>query len=150
MSEKTIQLSWLHWQVVPGWPPHPVHPDVVLPRRCKTQTVMVTLLHIVSNSLLIVLLGAFIRLKGIWSTLQLIDFVLSFGPYPYYIYTGGSRLKLDFLGAWKSVRLKHYLAYPIIIISLIIQRNLATKIWAKWESGLTAVWLKRDPPVEDC
>ena len=56
-------------------------------------------------------------------------------------------LKPDFLGAWKSVWLKHYLAYPIFIISLIIQRNLATKIWAKWESGLTAVWLKWDPPV---
>ena len=56
-------------------------------------------------------------------------------------------LKPDFLGAWKSVRLKHYPAYPIIIISLIIQRNLATKIRAKRESGLTAVWLKRDPPV---
>ena len=56
-------------------------------------------------------------------------------------------LKPDFLGAWKSVRLKHYPAYPIIIISLIIQKNLATKIWAKQESGLTAVWLKRDPPV---
>ena len=56
-------------------------------------------------------------------------------------------LKPDFLGAWKSVWLKHYLAYPIIIINLIIQRNLATKSWAKWESSLTAVWLKRDPPV---
>ena len=56
-------------------------------------------------------------------------------------------LKPDFLGAWKSVRLKHYPAYPIIIISLIIQRNLAKKIRAKWESGLTAVWLKWDPPV---
>ena len=33
------------------------------------------------------------------------------------------------------------------MISLIMQRNLATKIWAMWESGLTAVWLKRDPPV---
>ena len=54
-------------------------------------------------------------------------------------------LKPDFLGAWKSVRLKHYPAYPVI--SLIMQRNLATKIWAKWESGLTAVRLKRDPPV---
>ena len=53
----------------------------------------------------------------------------------------------DFFGALKSVQLKHYLAYPITIISLIIQRNLATKIWAKWESGLTAVRLKRDPPV---
>ena len=58
-------------------------------------------------------------------------------------------LKPDFLGAWKSVWLKHYPAYPIIIISLIIQRNLATKIQAKWESGLTAVWLKWDPPVEN-
>ena len=57
------------------------------------------------------------------------------------------RLKPDFLGAWKSVRLKHYPAYPIIIISLIIQRNLATKIRPKRESGLTAVRLKRDPPV---
>ena len=56
-------------------------------------------------------------------------------------------LKPDFLGAWKSVRLKHYPAYPIIIISLIIQRNLATKIQAKQESGLTAVRLKPDPPV---
>ena len=56
-------------------------------------------------------------------------------------------LKPDFLGEWKSVRLKHYPAYPIIMISLIIQRNLATKIWAKWESSLTAVWLKWDPPV---
>ena len=28
-----------------------------------------------------------------------------------------------------------------------MQRNLATKIWAKRESGLTAVRLKRDPPV---
>ena len=56
-------------------------------------------------------------------------------------------LKPDFLGAWKSVRLKHYPAYPITIISLIIQRNLATKIWAKQESSLTAVQLKRDPPV---
>ena len=51
------------------------------------------------------------------------------------------------MGAWKSVQLKHYPAYPIIVISLIIQRNLATKIWAKWESSLTAVWLKQDPPV---
>ena len=59
-------------------------------------------------------------------------------------------LKPDFLGAWKSVRLKHYPAYPIIIISLNIQRNLATKIWAKQESGLTAVRLKRDPPVQKC
>ena len=56
-------------------------------------------------------------------------------------------LKADFLGAWKSVWLKHYPVYPIIIISLIIQRNLAKKIRAKWESGLTAVRLKRDPPV---
>ena len=61
--------------------------------------------------------------------------------------TGGSHLSRIFLGAWKSVRLKHYPAYPVIIISLIIQRNLATKIQAKWESSLTAVWLKRDPPV---
>ena len=28
-----------------------------------------------------------------------------------------------------------------------MQRNLATKIRAKWESGLTAVHLKWDPPV---
>ena len=28
-----------------------------------------------------------------------------------------------------------------------MQRNLATKIQAKWESSLTAVWLKWDPPV---
>ena len=56
-------------------------------------------------------------------------------------------LKPDFLGAWKSVRLKHYLAYPVIIVSLIIQKNLATKIWAMRESGLTTVRLKQDPPV---
>ena len=56
-------------------------------------------------------------------------------------------LKVDFLGAGNSVWLKHYLAYPVIIISLIMQRNLAKKIWAKQESGLTAVQLKRDPPV---
>ena len=61
--------------------------------------------------------------------------------------TGGSRLSPDFLGALKSVWLNHYPAYPIIIISLIIQRNLATKIQDKWESGLTAVWLKWDSPV---
>ena len=28
-----------------------------------------------------------------------------------------------------------------------MQKNLATKIRAKWESGLTAVRLKQDPPV---
>ena len=28
-----------------------------------------------------------------------------------------------------------------------MQRNLATKIQPKWESGLTTVRLKRDPPV---
>ena len=57
-------------------------------------------------------------------------------------------LKLEFFGSMKiSVWLKHYPAYPIIIISLIIQRNLAKKIWAKQESGLTAVRLKWDPPV---
>ena len=28
-----------------------------------------------------------------------------------------------------------------------MQRNLATKIWAKWESSLTTVQLKQDPPV---
>ena len=27
---------------------------------------------------------------------------------------------------------------------------MATKIWAKQESGLTAVWLKWDPPVFSC
>ena len=51
------------------------------------------------------------------------------------------------MGAWKSVWLKHYPAYPVIIISLIIQRNLATKIQAKQESSLTAVQLKWNPPV---
>ena len=62
------------------------------------------------------------------------------------LYTGRSHLSWIF-GSMKSVWLKHYLAYPIIIISLIIQRNLATKIQAKQESGLTAVWFKWDPPV---
>ena len=51
------------------------------------------------------------------------------------------------MGALKSVWLKHYPAYQITIISLIIQRNLATKIWAKQESSLTTVQLKRDQPV---
>ena len=41
----------------------------------------------------------------------------------------------------------HYPAYPVIIVSLIIQKNLATKIQAMRESGLTAVRLKWDPPV---
>ena len=36
-------------------------------------------------------------------------------------------LKPDFLGAWKSVWLKHNLAYPIIIISLIIQGTFGKK-----------------------
>ena len=31
-----------------------------------------------------------------------------------------------------------------------MQRNLATKIRAKREYGLTAVRLKRDPPVQGC
>ena len=57
------------------------------------------------------------------------------------------QLKPDFLGAGKSVLLRCNLAYPIIILSLIIQGNLVRKIWAKWESSLTAVQLKWDPPV---
>ena len=61
--------------------------------------------------------------------------------------TGGSHLSPDFWEHEKLSRLKHYLAYQIIIKSLIIQRNLAEKIWAKWESSLTAVWLKWDLPV---
>ena len=55
--------------------------------------------------------------------------------------TGGSCLR------WIFESMKICPAYPIIIISLIIQRNLAQKIWAKREPGLTAVRLKRDPPV---
>ena len=43
------------------------------------------------------------------------------------VYTGGSRLRRIFWEHEKSVRLKHYPAYPIIIISLIMQRNLAQK-----------------------
>ena len=35
----------------------------------------------------------------------------------------------------------------MIIISLIIQRNLAKKIQAKWESSLITVQLKWDPPA---
>ena len=66
-----------------------------------------------------------------------------------YYCTGGSCLSQIFWEHENLVWLKHYLAYPIIIISLIIQRNLATKIWAKRESGLTTVWLKWDPPVYD-
>ena len=56
-------------------------------------------------------------------------------------------LKPDFLGACKSVWLKCNVAYPIIIKSLIIQGCFGKKIWAKWESGLTTVQLKWDPPV---
>ena len=61
--------------------------------------------------------------------------------------TGGSHLSQIFWEHENLSQLKHYLAYPIIIISLFIQRNLATKIQAKQESGLTAVQLKQDPPV---
>ena len=35
------------------------------------------------------------------------------------------------------------------MISLIIQGNLAKKYWAKWESGLTGVWLKQDTSVHE-
>ena len=59
------------------------------------------------------------------------------------MHTGGSCLSRNF---WEHEK-KHYPAYPIIVISLIIQRNLQTKIRAKQESGLTTVRLKRDPPV---
>ena len=38
----------------------------------------------------------------------------------------------------------------LIYIKLYRKRkpNFGKKIWAKWESGLTTVQLKRDPPVE--
>ena len=62
-------------------------------------------------------------------------------------HTGGSHLSRIFWEHENLSNLSIILAYPIIIISLIIQKNLATKIWAKWESGLTAVRLKQDPPV---
>ena len=42
---------------------------------------------------------------------------------------------------------KIWLKWDPLVISLIIQRNMATKIRAKRESSLTAVRLKRDPPV---
>ena len=58
------------------------------------------------------------------------------------LYTGGSCLSQIF-GSMKIC-----LAYLIIITNLIIQGNLAKKIQAKQESGLTAVWLKGDPPVQ--
>ena len=34
----------------------------------------------------------------------------------------------------------------LIYIKLYCTRK-RKKIWAKWESSLTTVWLKRDPPV---
>ena len=56
-------------------------------------------------------------------------------------------LKPDFLGAWKSVRLISNLAYLHWIIQENGKQILEKKIWAKRESGLTAVRLKWDPPV---
>ena len=56
-------------------------------------------------------------------------------------------LKLDFLGAWKSVWLISNPAYLHSIIQEKWNQILEKKIWAKRESGLTAVRLKRDPPV---
>ena len=35
----------------------------------------------------------------------------------------------------------------IWLIYIKLYRKKEEKIWAKWESGLTAVWLKWDPPV---
>ena len=47
----------------------------------------------------------------------------------------------------KSVRLKHYPAYYIKLYRKKETKFLEKKIWAKQESSLTAVQLKRDPPV---
>ena len=63
------------------------------------------------------------------------------------ISTGGSRLSRIFWEHENLSSLSIIRLIQIIIISLIIQRNLATKIRAKQESSLTAVRLKWDPPV---
>ena len=52
-------------------------------------------------------------------------------------------LKPDRFSCSQKIRLKQ----DPPVISLIIQRNLVTKIRAKQESGLTTVRLKWDPPV---
>ena len=62
------------------------------------------------------------------------------------LYTGGSRLSQIF---WEHENQSGLLVIQLIYIKLY--RKKETKFWkkiqAKWESSLTAVWLKRDPPV---
>ena len=56
-------------------------------------------------------------------------------------------LKPDILGAWKSVCLISNPAYQYWFTLNDTYIYILAKIWAKQESGLTAVWLKQDPPV---
>ena len=53
-----------------------------------------------------------------------------------------------FLGAWKSV----WLISTKIYIKLYKEKEkmILAKIWGNWESNLTAVQLKQDPPVINC
>ena len=62
-------------------------------------------------------------------------------------HTGGSRLSQIF---WEHENQSSLLVIRLIYIKLY--RKKETKFWrkkirAKWESGLTTVWLKWDPPV---
>ena len=61
-------------------------------------------------------------------------------------YTGGSHLSQIF---WEHENQSGLLVIWLIYIKLYRKRkpNFGKKIWAKWESGLTAVRLKWDPPV---
>ena len=64
-------------------------------------------------------------------------------------YTGGSCLSQIF---WEHENQSGLLVIRLIYIKLYRKKETKfwkKKIWAKRESGLTAVWLKQDPPV-DC
>ena len=49
-------------------------------------------------------------------------------------------LRPDFLGAWKF-------GLSVLIDIKLYKEKFWQKIQAKWEYGLTTVWLKQDPPV---
>ena len=61
-------------------------------------------------------------------------------------YTGGSHLSQIF---WEHEILSCISVIWLIYIKLYKEKEKENwqKIQAKWESGLTAVWLKQDPPV---
>ena len=56
-------------------------------------------------------------------------------------------LKPDF---WEHENQSGLLVIWLIYIQLYRKKETKfwKKIWAKWESSLTAVWLKQDPPVK--